>query len=80
MIQLGRSRHGDNAPLAVLQLVGQEEAPGSVTRPEKTARRRRAERRYAAAARAVKKTRPAAPAEPAQTENVEPAGDEPAAE
>ena len=58
VIKLGKRGRNDNAPLAVLQLVGQEEAPGTVTRPEKTARSRRTERRYAAAAKAVKKERP----------------------
>lgn len=55
VIRLGRVHKGDGAPVAVLQLVGQEESPGTVTRPEKTARKRRIERRYAAAAKAVKK-------------------------
>jgi len=36
-------------------LVGREESPGTVTRPEKTARRRRTERRYAMAAKAIKR-------------------------
>ena len=58
VIKLGKRGRNDNAPLAVLQLVGQEESPGTVTRPEKTARSRRTERRYAAAAKAVKKARP----------------------
>jgi len=55
IIRLGTGRVGDNAPRAVLQLVGQEQSPGSVTRPEKTARRMRADARYKAAAQAVKK-------------------------
>jgi len=57
VIRLGLTSKGDNAPQAVLQLVGEEESPGTVTRPEKTARQRRAERRYAAAARAMKQSR-----------------------
>ncbi len=56
VIKLGKRGKNDNAPLAVLQLVGEEESPGTVTRPEKTARKRRTERRYAAAAKAIKKT------------------------
>jgi len=77
VIRLGRTSKGDNAPLAVLQLVGEEESPGTVTRPEKTARQRRAERRYAAAARAVKKSRgPAASREPSE----EPPAEQPPAE
>jgi large subunit ribosomal protein L17 len=55
VIRLGTVHKGDSAPMAVLQLLGDEESPGTVTRPEKTARQRRAERRYAAAARAAKK-------------------------
>lgn len=55
IVRLGTGRVGDNAPRAVLQLVGQEQSPGSVTRPEKTARRKRADARYKAAAQAVKK-------------------------
>ncbi|GMU23780.1 MAG: hypothetical protein AMXMBFR13_38580 [Phycisphaerae bacterium] len=57
VIKLGRIHKGDSAPVAVLQLVGREESPGTVTRPEKTARQRRTERRYAAAAKAVKRRR-----------------------
>ncbi len=45
---------GDNASRAILQLLGEEDSPGTVTRPEKTARRRRTERRYAFAAKALK--------------------------
>lgn len=63
VIHLGHTGRADSAPMAVLQLVGKEESPGTVTRPEKTARRRRAERRYAAAAKAVKRTRPTGKAE-----------------
>lgn len=59
VIKLGESQHGDATMLAVLQLVGEEEAPGTVTRPEKSARARRAEKRYAFAARAAKKGRTA---------------------
>ena len=55
VIRLARHNKGDNASLAVLQLVGKEESPGTVTRPEKTARSRRTERRYAFAAKALKR-------------------------
>jgi hypothetical protein len=54
IIRLARTRIGDNSDRAVLQLVGEEEAPGPVSRPKKTAREKRVERRYAATARAVK--------------------------
>lgn len=57
VIRLGRVHKGDNAPVAVLQLLGQEESPGTVTRPERTARQRRAKRRYAAVAEVTKKRR-----------------------
>ncbi len=63
VIHLGTTGRVDNAEMAVLQLVGKEESPGTVTRPEKTARKRRTERRYAAAAKAIKKGRGGAKAE-----------------
>jgi large subunit ribosomal protein L17 len=63
VIHLGTTGRVDNAEMAVLQLVGQEESPGTITRPEKTARRRRTERRYAAAAKAIKKGRTTAKTE-----------------
>lgn len=56
VIKLGQIGKGDSSLRAMLQLVGQEDSPGSVTRPEKTTRRRRAERRYAAAAKAIKQS------------------------
>ena len=55
VITIGSTGRVDNATMAVIQLVGKEESPGTVTRPEKSARKRRTERRYAAAAKAVKK-------------------------
>ncbi len=68
IIRLGTGRVGDNSPRAVLQLVGEEDSPGSVTRPEKTARRKRADARYKAAARALaggkRKDKPAPDAAP----------------
>ena len=84
VIRLGAVHKGDGASLAVLQLVGEEESPGTVTRPEKTARQRRTEHRYAAAARAIKKQSsrsapadtPAEEAEPA-SENDAPADSSP---
>ncbi len=78
IIHLGTTGRVDNAEMAIVQLVGKEESPGTVTRPEKTARHRRTERRYAAAAKAVKKVgrAAAAAAEPQAPE----AGETPAAE
>ncbi len=68
VIHIGAGNRTDNAAMAVLQLVGMEESPGTVTRPEKTARKRRAERRYAAAAKAAKKGRSTQPQQAAEPE------------
>lgn len=56
IIKLARPRIGDNGARAILQLVGEEEPPGPVSKPKKTVRQKRVERRYAAAARAAKGT------------------------
>ena len=82
VIRLGTVIKGDSSPMAVLQLVGEEESPGTVTRPEKTARARRAERRYAFAAKSVKQTKPADEPKPeeAQPEAEAQAPPEPEAE
>ncbi len=55
VIRLGAAQKNDSSEMAVLQLVGEEESPGTVTRPEKSARKRRTEKRYAAAAKAIRK-------------------------
>ncbi len=94
LIKLSDTRIGDGTPLAIVQLVGEEEAPGSVRRGEPTARRKRAEARYAmvekgsprsrrkaSAAKAEKKAgvqEAEKPAEPPSEE--EPAEEEPEAE
>lgn len=54
LIRLADRRIGDNSPLAVVQIVGDEEAPTSLTRPEKSARQRRADSRYALAIKLAK--------------------------
>ncbi|MCO6437123.1 MAG: 50S ribosomal protein L17 [Phycisphaerae bacterium] len=54
LIRLSERRLGDHTQLAVLQFVGNEEAPLSLTRPERSARKRRADARYAMAARLAK--------------------------
>lgn len=54
LVRLPNRRVGDGAPLALLQLVGGEEAPTSLTRPAKSARRRRADARYAMAIKLAK--------------------------
>ena len=46
VIRLAQRRIGDNAPLAVVQLVGDEEVPTSLTKPARSARKRRADSRY----------------------------------
>jgi len=54
IIRLPDRRVGDHSPLAIVQLVGDEQGPGVVTKPAKTARRKRADARYAAAIKAGK--------------------------
>ena len=65
VIHLSDTRIGDSSRLAVLQLLGNEQAPGSLTKPRKSARRRRTDARYAMAVKAAKawstKGRTAAP-------------------
>lgn len=58
LVKLADRRVGDNAPLAMLQFVGDEEVPSSLTKPERSARKRRADARYRLAVK-VTKTRPA---------------------
>lgn len=65
LIRLATVRLGDNSPLAVVQLVGNEEPPMSLTKPAKSARQRRTDARYALAVKAAKSwsgKRSAAPA------------------
>ncbi len=54
LIRLSNRRLGDKAPLAMLQLVGDEEAPTSLTKPRKSSRQRRTDARYAMAIKAAK--------------------------
>jgi large subunit ribosomal protein L17 len=75
LIRLPDRRIGDHSELAIVQLVGDESGPGSITRPKKTARHKRADARYAAAIKASKasaakeRKQPAdSDAEPAATE------------
>lgn len=69
IIRLADRRVGDQSYLVLLQLVGDEESPGSVTKPRKSARKIRADARYAAAVRASKSI--------AKTESELPASAEP---
>ena len=70
-------RVGDHSPLAIVQLVGDEKGPGVVTKPGKTARRKRADARYAAAIKAGKgaarKRKKGAAGESAEASGPEPA-------
>ena len=54
VIRLSDTRVGDASRLAILQLVGNEQSPGSLTKPRKSARRRRTDARYAMAVKAAK--------------------------
>ncbi len=54
LIRLADRRIGDHSQLAMLQFVGDEEAPVTLTKPDRTARKRRADGRYALAAKCAK--------------------------
>ena len=54
IIHLAEKRIGDSSELAMVQLVGDEEAPTSLTKPRRSARRRRTDARYAMAVKATK--------------------------
>ncbi len=71
LIRLADRRVGDHAPLAVVQLVGDEESPGSITKPRKTWRRRKADARYAFAVKAAKGSAPAGGKKPAPQAQVD---------
>lgn len=77
IVQLPDRRVGDHSALAMLQFVGDEKSPGSLTKPAISARQRRAKARYDLAARLAKsfaaKGKPASPK--AETAVVEGAGD-----
>ncbi len=70
VIRLADTRVGDSSRLAILQLVGNEQSPGSLTKPRKSARRRRTDARYAMSVKAAKawgakgKTAPTSPEAP----------------
>jgi len=55
IIRMATRRIGDGSFLAMVQLVGDEVLPGTLTKPEKSARRRRADARYALAVKVSKK-------------------------
>ncbi len=68
IIRLADRRIGDSSELAVIQLVGDQPGPGSVTKPRKSARKTRADARYAAAIKATKKKTSQAKAAPKAAE------------
>lgn len=63
LIKLDKRRIGDGGYLAVLQLVGDEESPGALTKPGKSSRKRRSDSRYALAVKLAKQRRGGAPSE-----------------
>jgi large subunit ribosomal protein L17 len=63
IIRLGRPRIGDNATRAILQLVGEDESPGSVAKRAGNARKAKADTRRKFLEAALKKAPVAAPAE-----------------
>lgn len=54
IIRLAKRRVGDHSPLAILQLVGNEEAPSSLAKPAPSARKKRTDARYAMAVKLSK--------------------------
>lgn len=69
IIRLAKRRVGDAAPLAILQFVGNEEAPMSISKPARSARKCRTDARYAMAIKSAKaRARTQRSAEPAQPE------------
>lgn len=55
IVRTASRRIGDGTELAVLQLIGDEQSPGSLTKPEKGARRRKADARYGLTVKVAKK-------------------------
>ncbi len=68
LIKLAQRRIGDGGELAILQFVGDEEAPGTLTKPGKTSRKLRADSRYALAVKLAKQRRTEDSSAPAQAE------------
>jgi large subunit ribosomal protein L17 len=77
LIKLARRRIGDGGQLAVLQFVGDEEGPGSVMKPAKSARQRRADSRYALAVKLAKQRRGTGQPQPAPAKENAPSDDAP---
>ena len=58
LIRLPKRRIGDHSAVAIVQFVGDEEAPTALTKPARSARKRRADARYALAIKLGKKRSP----------------------
>ncbi len=76
IVRLADRRIGDGSPLAVVQLVGEEESPGSVMRPQESARKRRADARYALAVKLAKSQRSRGRTEEDSSKEKEEAGEQ----
>ncbi len=73
IVRLAKTRVGDRGEQAILQLVGEEEVPGNVPKPAKSARQRRSDVRYAAVMKAAqKKTTPAEQRDEHEPDNEQP--------
>ena len=57
LIHLAKRRIGDGGRQAILQFVGEEESPGSITKPAKSSRQLKADSRYALAVSLAKQRR-----------------------
>ncbi len=68
LIKLAERRIGDGGEQAILQFVGEEESPGTVTKPRKNARKLRADSRYALAVKLAKQRRTGGSTESEKTE------------
>jgi len=69
LVRLSRRRLGDSTFLAILQLVGSEESPGSITKPQKSARQRRSDSRYAFAIKLSKSRKSKSKSAPSESKN-----------
>ncbi len=63
LIRLAKRRIGDGGRQAILQFVGEEESPGSITKPAKSSRQLKADSRYALAVSLAKQRRGGQPAD-----------------
>ncbi|HNO76777.1 MAG TPA: 50S ribosomal protein L17 [Phycisphaerae bacterium] len=79
LIRLAKRRIGDGGRQAILQFVGEEESPGSITKPAKSSRQIKADSRYALAVSLAKQRRGGQEAEdvkPAAAKQAAPEADE----